>query len=155
MTETEKQRIQALVDLETEGWNTKNPDLFLSIIHPDTVWPWPPDPGAHDPADWVFVLGRFDRDRWRKSWQDLFDSHDLIHNQRVTVEIKLTDERDGAFAVVDIDTIWRHKTTGEIIHWKGRVCKIYTKMPSGAWKFIFQTGALDYSEISDRSVHGA
>jgi hypothetical protein len=37
-----KELIQTLVDLETEGWNRKNPDLFLSIIHPDMVWPWPP-----------------------------------------------------------------------------------------------------------------
>jgi hypothetical protein len=33
MKKTVKQEIQALVDLETNGWNTKNPDLFLSIIH--------------------------------------------------------------------------------------------------------------------------
>jgi hypothetical protein len=46
-----KAQIQALVDYETEGWNTKNVDLFLSIIHPDIVWPWPPHPDAHDPVD--------------------------------------------------------------------------------------------------------
>jgi len=28
MTEKVRKQIQALIDLETEGWNTKNPDLF-------------------------------------------------------------------------------------------------------------------------------
>ena len=45
------------MDYETEGWNTKNVDLFLSIIHPDMVWPWPPHADAHDPVDWVFEFG--------------------------------------------------------------------------------------------------
>jgi hypothetical protein len=148
MKDTVKEQIQALVDLETKGWNTKNPDLFLSIIHPDMVWPWPPTPDAHDPVDWEFVLGRFDRERWRRNWQDIFDSHDLIHNQRDTVEIKVSKEQDGAFAVVDIDTLWRHKKTKEDFHWKGRVCKIYTKISAGEWEFIFQTGVLDYSKIT-------
>jgi ketosteroid isomerase-like protein len=148
MTDTVKQQIQALVDLETKGWNTKNPDLFLSIIHPDMVWPWPPTAYAYDPVEWVFVMGRFDRERWRKNWQDIFDSHDLIHNRRETVKIEISREKDGAFAVVDIDTLWRHKKTKEDFLWKGRVCKIYTKMSTGEWKFIFQTGALDFSRIS-------
>jgi ketosteroid isomerase-like protein len=148
MTVTVKQQIQALVDLETKGWNTKNPDLFLSIIHPDMVWPWPSTADAHNPDEWVFVLGRFDRERWRKNWQDIFDSHDLVHNQRETVKIEVSREQDAAFAVVDIDTLWRHKETKEDFHWKGRVCKVYTKMPKGEWKFIFQTGALDYSKIN-------
>lgn len=148
MADSVEQQIQALVDIETQGWNTKNPDLFLSMIHPDMAWPWPPSSTAHDPAGWVFVLGRFDRERWRKSWQGLFDNHDLVHNRRNTVKIEISEERDAAFAVVDIDTLWRHKETKEDFPWKGRVCKIYTKMPSGEWKLIFQTGALDYSRIT-------
>jgi len=147
MIEAVKRQIQSLVDLETEGWNTKNPDLFLSIIHPDMVWPWPPTPDAHDPAGWVFVMGRFNRERWRKSWQDLFDSYDLVHNRRETVRIEVSAEIDGAFAVVDIDTLWRPKTSGADNLWKGRVCKIYAKTAAGDWTFIFQTGALDYSKI--------
>ena len=147
MMDTVKQEIQALVDLETKGWNTKNPDLFLSMIHPDMVWPWPPTSGAHDPAEWVFVLGRFDRERWRKNWQAIFDSCDLVRNQRDTVKIEVSKESDAAFAVVDIDTLWRHRETNEDFHWKGRVCKIYTRMSTGEWKFIFQTGALDYSRF--------
>ncbi len=144
MSDSVKSQIQALVDLETKGWNTKNPDLFLDLIHPDTVWPWPPTPRDHDPERWEFVLGRFDRERWRKGWQDLFDHYELVHNRRQTVRIEVSTQADGAFAVVDIDTLWRHKQTKQAAHWKGRVCKIYTRMPDGRWKFIFQTGALDY-----------
>ena len=148
MTNTVKQQIQVLVDLETKGWDTKNPDLFLSMIHPDMAWPWPPTSNAHDPVAWVFVLGRFDRERWRKNWQDIFDSHDLVHNRRDTVKIEVSAEQDAAFAVVDIDTLWRHKETKEDSLWKGRVCKIYTKMSGGDWKMIFQTGALDFSKLN-------
>jgi ketosteroid isomerase-like protein len=147
MTNTIQRQIQALVDLETKGWDTKDPEPFLSMIHPDMAWPWPPTSIAHDPADWVFVLGRFDRERWRRSWQDLFDSHDLVHNRRRTVRIEVSTELDAAFAVVDIDTLWRHKVTGDDAHWLGRVCKIYTKMAGGEWKMTFQTGALDFSKL--------
>ncbi len=144
MREMVVKEIQALVDLETEGWNTKNPEPFLSMIHPDMVWPWPPTSDAHDPVDWVFVVGRFDREKWRQGWQELFDTHELVHNVRRTVRIEIAPEEDGAFAVVDIDTLWRHKATGKDNHWKGRICKIFTKMPSGEWKFYFQTGAMNY-----------
>lgn len=148
MTDLVRQQIQTLIDLETLGWNRKDPELFLSMIHPDMVWPWPPTPDSHDPATWVFTMGRFDRARWRKNWQDLFDSHDLVHNRRVTAKIEISAEEDGAFAVVDIDTLWRHKTTNEDLPWKGRVCKIYTKTSKGIWKLIFQTGALDFSKVT-------
>ncbi len=139
-----KEKIQALVDLETKGWDTKNPDLFLSIIHPDMVWPWPPTADDHNPANWIFGMGRFDRERWRRSWQEIFSTHDLIQNRRKTIKIEVTREGDGAFAVVDIDTLWRHQKTGEDFHWQGRVCKIYTRMSAGEWKLIAHTGALNY-----------
>ena len=144
MIEDMKRQIQALVDYETKGWNTKNADLLLSNIHPDMVWPWPLHPDAHDPVDWVFELGPFDRERWRKNLQNIFDNYDLIRNNRETIKIEVSKECDAGFAVVDIDTHWRHKVTGEDFLWKGRVCKIYTKMPNGEWKIIFQTGALRY-----------
>jgi ketosteroid isomerase-like protein len=139
-----EKEIKALIDLETMGWDTKDPDLFLSIIHPDMAWPWPPTADAHNPIDWVFVMGRFDEERWRKNWQDLFDSHNLIHNRRSTIKIEISQEGDAAFAVVDIDTLWQHKITKKDSHWKGRVCKIYTKLTSGEWRFYFQTGALNF-----------
>ena len=46
--------------------------------------------------------------------------------------------------MVDIETLWRQKTTGEDFHWKGRVWKMYTKLSNGEWKFYFQTGALNF-----------
>ena len=137
-------KIQEMVDLETKGWDTKDPEPFLSMIHPDMAWPFPRTADSHDPVDWVFVMGRFDRERWRNEWQGLFASHDLIHNRRVTVKIEVSKEQDAALAVVDIDTLWRRKDTAEDFHWKGRVCKVYTRMPSGEWKFYFQTGALNF-----------
>jgi ketosteroid isomerase-like protein len=112
------------------------------------VWPWPPHPDAHDPVEWVFEFGHFDRERWRRNWQNLFDNYDLIRNNRKTIKIEVSKEGDAALAVVDIDTHWRHKVTGEDFPWKGRVCKIYTKMPNAEWKIIFQTGALRYPPIS-------
>lgn len=146
MKEKLKSHIQSLVDLETRCWDEQDIDPFLDIIHPDMVWPWPSTNRDHDPATWVFEFGRFDRERWRNSWESLFASHELVHNKRQTVKIELTNEGDGAFAVVDIDTLWKHKVSGEESHWCGRVCKIYTKLADGSWRFIFQTGALDFSK---------
>jgi hypothetical protein len=56
MSDTVKKEIQALIDRETSGLKTKNPDFLLEIIHPDMVWPWPPTPRDHDPDAWKFVL---------------------------------------------------------------------------------------------------
>ena len=33
---------------------------------------------------------------------------------------------DGAFAVVDIDTLWTRLEDGKDFHWEGRTCKIFT-----------------------------
>jgi ketosteroid isomerase-like protein len=134
--------IQEVIDRETRAWNTQDVELLLTIVHPDMVWPWPPHPGAHDPLDWVLVWGRYDVARWRKGWQQLFDTHTLIHNHRVTRNIVVSAEGDGAFAVVDVDTLWRDRS-GESSHWLGRACKIYTLVPDG-WKMIAQTGLLEY-----------
>lgn len=143
-----KKIIQGLVDLETKGWDEKNPEPFLSIIHPDMVWAWPPHEKAHDPLQWVFDLGRFDRERWRREWQTLFDTHDLVHNKRKTLKIEVTKELDGAYAVVDVDTLWRNMKTDKDVHWKDRACKFYTKMPGGEWKLISHTGLLAYPRRS-------
>ena len=59
--------------------------------------------------------------------------------------IKVSDEGDGGFAVVDIDTKWKNKETGEEDHWFGRTCKTFSKMNNGEWKMIHQVGVLDYS----------
>ena len=115
----------------------------MTVWHPDMVWPWPPHARAHDPMDWVMVLGRFDFARWRRGWQDLFATHTLVHNRRAIRKIVVSQEGDGAFAVVDIDTLWRQGRTGEEQRWKGRTCKIYAKGDDG-WKMIMQTGVLEY-----------
>jgi ketosteroid isomerase-like protein len=137
------QEIEEIVHRETRAWDTQDLDLLLSIFHPDMVWPWPPDPDAHDPANWVFVLGRFDRERWRCAWQELFERHRLVHNRREIVRIVVSDEGDGAFAVVDVDTLWEDGD-GRPFHWKGRACKVYTRVGS-EWKLIAHTGLLDYT----------
>jgi len=66
----------------------------------------------HDPATWDLEFGRFDRERWREEWQGLFDTHDLVYNDRETIDVSVSDQRDGGMAVVDIDTLWRHRETG-------------------------------------------
>ena len=136
--------IQAMVDRETAAWDAQDADALVDIFHPDMVWAWPPDAAYHDPATWVLPLGRYDRARWRADWQELFRAHELVHNHRTTVRIAVSDQGDGAFAVVDVDTLWRERVTGALFHWKGRACKGYTRLPSG-WKLIFHTGLLDYS----------
>jgi ketosteroid isomerase-like protein len=136
--------IQAMVDRETAAWNAQDADALVDIFHPDMVWAWPPDAASHDPATWLLPLGRYDRDRWRADWQELFRTHELVHNHRATVRIAVSERGDGAFAVVDVDTLWRKRATGALFHWKGRACKGYTRLASG-WKLIFHTGLLDYS----------
>jgi ketosteroid isomerase-like protein len=48
--------------------------------------------------------------------------------------------------VVDVDTLWRNKQTGQDFHWKGRACKGYTKV-DGEWKLIMHTGLLNYDHV--------
>ncbi|MEW6601042.1 MAG: nuclear transport factor 2 family protein [Nitrospirota bacterium] len=135
-------QIREMVNLETKAWDTQDVDLLMSLLHPDMVWPWPRTPQSHDPMDWVMEIGRYNYDRWRNGWQELFDTHTLIHNRREIKKIVISKEGDGAFAVVDIDTLWRDSGNNDN-HWKGRVCKVYTKT-GDAWKLIMHTGVLQY-----------
>ena len=141
--EEARSQIEEIVNRETRAWDMQDVDLLLSIIHPDMVWPWPRTNQSHDPMDWVFLFGRYNRERWRENWRGLFDTHALVHNHRQIKKIEISNEGDGAYAVVDIDTLWRD-SEGSDNHWQGRVCKVYTKMPSGDWKLIMHTGALKY-----------
>jgi hypothetical protein len=134
--------IEEIVQRETLAWDTQDVNLLLTIFHPDMVWPWPPNAQTHDPLEWVMPYGRFNAARWGRSWQELFDTHTLVHNRRVIRRIEVSREGDGAFAVVDIDTLWRDALGGEQ-HWQGRVCKAYAKV-GGTWKMTMQTGALAY-----------
>lgn len=137
------EEIKEVVDRETTAWNEKDVDLLLSIFHPDMVWVWPRSPHSHDPAEWETVMGRFDKERWYEAYKNMFEEYEIVHNERSTVRIELTKEKDGAFAVVDIDTLWKNKESGSEMRWMGRVCKTYVKIQDG-WKMIAQTGALDY-----------
>ncbi len=134
--------IGELVDRETRAWDTQDVELLMSILHPDMVWPWPPHAQAHDPLDWVLDWGRYDEARWRRRWQALFDTHELVHNRRETLSIVVSSEADGGLAVVDVDTLW-HDADGNDFHWLGRAGKIYTKVGSD-WNLIAHTGLLEY-----------
>jgi hypothetical protein len=57
-------------------------DLLLTVFHPDMVWPWPRTARSHDPMDWVLDWGRYDPERWGRGWQELFDTHELVRNER-------------------------------------------------------------------------
>ncbi len=134
--------IEEIINRETRAWDTQDADLLMSILHPDMVWPWPRTSHSHDPMDWVLTIGRYDYKRWKKGWQDLFNTHKLVHNIREIKKIVISKEEDGAFAVVDIDTSWIDKNNIKNL-WKGRTCKIYTKIRN-EWKMIMQTGVLKY-----------
>jgi len=143
MTENEiRKEIEEIVDRESKAWDTQDVDLLMTIFHPDMVWPWPKTPQSHDPVDWVLDWGRYNYDRWRNGWLNLFNTHKLVHNKRETKKIEISKEGDGAFAVVDIDTLWTD-SNGNNNHWKGRVCKVYSKVKK-EWKMIMQTGVLEY-----------
>lgn len=141
MTKEESEIIE-IVNRETEAWDRQDIDLLITIFHPDMVWPWPKTAHSHDPLDWELVLGRFNRERWSRGWQKLFDNYTLVHNRREIRKIVISDEKDGAFAVVDIDTLWINKSQ-ESNHWKGRVCKVYAKV-GREWKMTMHTGVLEY-----------
>lgn len=134
--------IRGMVDRETAAWDRQDAATLVELFHPDMVWPWPPDEHGHDPITWILPMGRFDAERWRASWQELFDTHELVRNEREIRKIEVSEEGDGAFAVVDIDTVWRDPS-GNDSRWKGRVCKVYSKV-GGEWKMTMHTGVLEY-----------
>jgi ketosteroid isomerase-like protein len=137
-----RKHIEEIINRETRAWDTQDIDLLMTVFHSDMVWPWPKTPQSHDPMEWVLEWGRYDYNRWRNGWLDLFNTHDLKHNHRTIQKIEISKENDGAFAVVDIDTLWTDRQ-GNKNHWKGRTCKIYTKV-NNEWKMIAQTGVLKY-----------
>jgi hypothetical protein len=75
---------------------------------------------------WVLEYGRFDAARRGRAGQTLFDTHRLVHNRRVIRKIEISREGDGAFTVVDIDTLWRD-AEGRDQRGKGRTCKAYAR----------------------------
>lgn len=139
--------IKEIIDRETEAWNEKDITKLLSVFHKDMVWVWPKASGCHDPMLWECPQGKFDELRWTKIYKVLFETYELNHNKRETLKVEVSKEQDGAFAVVDIDTLWKNKSTGEEMNWLGRTCKTYSLMDSKEWKMINQVGVLDYSTI--------
>lgn len=137
--------IQAMVDRETAAWDAQDVEALLDLFHPDMVWAWPPTSYDHDPVDWELEFGRFDRDRWRADWQGLFDTHELVRNDRTTRRIAVSEQSDAGMAVVDIDTLWRDAATGEDFHWLGRTAKLYTLMGDD-WKLVGHWGALEFDD---------
>ncbi len=138
--------IREIVGREAQAWDTQDVDLLLSVFHPDMVWPWPRTYTSIDPVDWRLVMGRFDETRWRDSYEDFFRRYELLRNVRSTAKVEVSAEGDGAIAVVDIDTLWRERSTGdESNHWLGRTCKVYAYTAAG-WKMTMQTGALQYAK---------
>jgi len=143
--------IQEMVDRESRAYETGDSALMLTLFHPDMVWAWPPHAKAHDPMEWILRMGRFDYDRWFRLIQLFFDTHTLVHNHRVTRKIVLSEEMDGAFAVVDVDTLFRQNPAADspwhkgenMLHTKGRACKTYT-LVNEEWKMIAQPGTMHY-----------
>ena len=139
---TEELEIREIVNRETKAWDTKDVSLLITIFHPDMVWPWPNSSKSHNPIEWELILGKYDKERWSKGWQDLFDNYRLAHNHREIQKIVISNEKDGTLAVVDIDTLWIDKNDNKN-HWKGRVCKVYSKT-GDEWKMTMHTGVLEY-----------
>jgi ketosteroid isomerase-like protein len=81
--------------------------------------------------------------RWIGKWfLENMIRKDGVKNKREIKKIVISEEMDGAFAVVDIDTLWIDKN-GKEDNWKGRVCKVYSKVGS-EWKMTMHTGVLVY-----------
>jgi ketosteroid isomerase-like protein len=139
---TEEIEIIEIVNRETKAWDTQDVNLLITLFHPDMVWPWPKTSSSHDPMDWELVMGKFDKDRWSKGWRELFSNFKLVHNNREIKKIVISAEKNGAFAVVDIDTLWIDEAGNKNL-WKGRVCKVYTKILN-EWKMTMHTGVLKY-----------
>lgn len=135
--------IQEIIDRETTAWNEKSVQLLLSIFHLDMVWVWPSDSKNVDPMSWTSMLGKFDSERWAGVYTEWFANYTAVRNERKTQKINMTKQGDGAFAIVDVDTLWQNKNN-ESSHWLGRTCKTYVKI-NGEWKMINQVGVLDYS----------
>ena len=80
-------KIKEIVDRDTDAWNNKDTEKLLSIFQPDMVWPWPRTFDPNDRVDWIFEVGRFDYQRWKKISNEFFKSHILVHNKKISKKI--------------------------------------------------------------------
>ena len=78
----------------------------------------------------------------------LFDTHELVHHRRSVEALKVSEEGDGVFAVVDIDTCWRHRETGERQRWNGRTTKVYA-LVDGEWKMTAHVDTLRFDDAGN------
>jgi len=140
----EERQVQEVVDRETRAWDTEDVDLLLSVFHPDIVWPWRPSANGPDPESWVWGIGRFDERRWRAAWEQVFAVYALVRNCRRTQRISISGDRSVAFAVVEVDTLWRRQDDGVEVRWKGRAFEVYTLLAC-EWKLTMHVRLLDCS----------
>lgn len=145
MSRSPENAIQEAVDRETKAWDEQDVEALLNLFNQDMVWAWPPTAYDHNPERWELELGRYDRQRWGENWQKLFDTYELGHNRRETRKIAVDDGGTGGFAVVDIDTLWLHRQSGDKFHWDGRTTKLYALVEEG-WKMTAQWGALKFDD---------
>ena len=151
MTRDRSEEIIEIVERESRAFETADAELMLTIYHPDMVWAWPPHAKAHDPMEWIMRVGRFDYEKWLKMTKLFMGTHKLIHNHREIKKILMTDEQDGALAVVDIETSFEQTPNedspwnegGGIVEVKGRAAKIYT-LVGEEWKLLYQPGTMHY-----------
>ena len=87
--------IEEMVHRETRAWDQQDADAMVDLFHPDMVWPRPPTAQDHDPESWLLPMRRFDRDRWKRSWEQLFAMHRLVHNRRALRKVMVSAEGDG------------------------------------------------------------
>ncbi len=90
MSEDVRQQIEEIVNRETRAWGTQDVELRMTVFHHDMVWPWPRTPQSHNPMDWAIPWGRYNYERWKSGWQELFDPHRLARNQREIKKIEIS-----------------------------------------------------------------
>lgn len=135
--------INEIVRREQDAWEMKDAELLLTVFHRDMVWAWPRDFDSLNPFYWQMDLGRFDHELWLDHWTEFFRVYDLIDAVVKLQKVSFSVREDAAFAVVDLNVHWENQENGEIVSWKGRVCKIYSKVRD-SWKLISQTGMIPY-----------
>lgn len=140
---TVEDNLRELIKRELEALKRKDVELLLTIFHEDMVWAWPRSFNTANPFYWEMDLGRFNYERWYFHWKDFFEKFEILHAVMMPQKINLSAQEDAAFAVIDLHFQWESKTNGEIVEWRGRVCKVYTRMEK-SWKLIQQTGLIPY-----------
>jgi hypothetical protein len=101
--------IREIIDRRDTGLGT----LLLSVFRPDMVWAWP--------ATYTSTTLSSGVSHWAGSMLSAGSGRghcSTIAARRCRIEISA--QGDGAFAVVDIDTLWRNDTTGAEDHLLGR-----------------------------------